>query len=907
MSGKSVTTRNGVQGRLLDDFVAVDIETTGLDPATSEILELAAVRFRNGDVSETFEQLVLPNGDIPVEVQMLTGIKPEAVTGCPRLRDVLAPFRDFVGRSPIVGHNLGFDLSFLEPALRQHGLPSMPAERIDTLLLSRLLFPKGEAHSLAVMQSLLNVAADGEHRAAADAAAAGRVLLSLTGRASEMGREALQALADACATVPPLDRLLGEFASDAVGRGIAKPEAERNFLPRLDTPARKRGSLEDDVSRFLGPGGPLSAVLPGYECRHEQIDMAVEVARTFDREEILVVEAGTGVGKTLAYLVPSLIAAHRLEKRVVVSTRTKNLQEQVFRHDLPLLRRAGLAPVAAALLKGMSNYLCLRKYREGMERGITGATADALLPVVAWMRTTRTGDLEEGIALTRAARFIAADPGTCLGTRCPHRRRCFYQAARRQAQQAGLVVANHALLVADIRAGGAVLGPYSFLIVDEAHALEQTALDGFGGACWLAELERRTRQVEALAGRDTGLRAACAEVVESARSFFDLVTTAAQHVSATGPEGAGKRVRFVGGDQFHSVWGSESLALAENVKRFTHDVRQLGRRLSAGSDAESRTAADLQGIADVLDEWGSRLAILGLGEERDRVFWCEQSRDRWGLVEAPVEVGHVLRETPFGAVKGAVCCSATLAVESSFDFFRERVGLADSPRVGEAHFGSPFDLEGQLMIAIASYLPPPRGDGFARELTRAVAAVSQVLGRGAMVLFTSHSLLRESRTLLDGVVAGAPLLAQGLDGSRSSLKDRFGRSKEAILLGADSFWEGIDLPGEALECLVITKLPFPVPTDPVIQAQAERVEAVGRNGFEHYMLPKAVLKLRQGIGRLIRTRDDKGVAVVLDGRLLTARYGRVFLESLAVKPVLARTEDELVALLASWKTKAGWT
>jgi ATP-dependent DNA helicase DinG len=176
-----------------------------------------------------------------------------------------------------------------------------------------------------------------------------------------------------------------------------------------------------------------------------------------------------------------------------------------------------------------------------------------------------------------------------------------------------------------------------------------------------------------------------------------------------------------------------------------------------------------------------------------------------------------------------------------------------------------------------------------------------------MVLFTSHSLLRESRTLLDGVVAGAPLLAQGLDGSRSSLKDRFGRSKEAILLGADSFWEGIDLPGEALECLVITKLPFPVPTDPVIQAQAERVEAAGRSGFEHYMLPKAVLKLRQGIGRLIRTRDDKGVAVVLDGRLLTARYGRVFLESLAVKPVLARTEDELVALLASWKTKAGWT
>jgi ATP-dependent DNA helicase DinG len=523
------------------------------------------------------------------------------------------------------------------------------------------------------------------------------------------------------------------------------------------------------------------------------------------------------------------------------------------------------------------------------------------------MRTTRTGDLEEGIALSRAARFIGADPATCLGARCPHRRRCFYQSARRQAQQAGLVVVNHALLIADLRAGGAVLGPYSFLIVDEAHALEQAALDGFGGACWPAELERRVRQVEAALGRGSALRESGMQLVAAADSVFDLVASAAQQLGVTAPEGVGRRLRFAGGDQFHGVWGSESLALAENVKRFTGEVRLSSRRLSTGSEAEARTAMDLQGIADVIDEWGQRVARFGLGEEQDRVFWGEQGRDRWGLVEAPIDVGDVLRESLFEAVGGAVCCSATLTVESSFDFFRERIGLGTSPKVTEVRFGSPFQLERQLMIAVASYLPLPREGGFPREVTRAVAAVSRVLGRGPMVLFTSHSLLRESRALLDGLMEGATLLAQGLDGSRSSLKDRFSRSREAILLGADSFWEGIDLPGEALECLMITKLPFPVPADPMVQAQAERVEAAGGSGFEHYMLPKAVVKLRQGIGRLIRTRDDKGVAVILDGRLLTARYGRVFLESLAVKPVVARTENELMALLSGWKTKVGWT
>ncbi len=901
-----MTTNERSQRRLLDEFVAVDIETTGLDPATSEVLELAAVRFRYGDALEAFEQLVRPEGAIPPEVQMLTGIRPEAVAGCPSLHEALPRFRNFVGQGPVVGHNLGFDLSFLEPALRKGGLPPLPAARIDTLLLSRLVFPTAAGHSLAAMQSLLEVPGGGEHRAAADALAAGRVLVSLVSRAAGAGSQALLALADACAGVPPLARLLREVASDATGPDITKQVSAPNFLPRLDVTVRPHGSLEDDVERFLRASGPLAAVLPTYECREEQIDMARGVAGSFTREEILVVEAGTGVGKTLAYLVPCLMGAGRFGKRAVVSSRTKNLQEQVFRHDLPLLRRAGLAPVGAALLKGMTNYLCLRKYREGMERGIAGASADALLPVVAWMRTTRTGDLEEGVALARAARFVGADPATCLGARCPHRRRCFYQVARRQAQQAGLVIVNHALLVADLRAGGSVLGPYSFLVVDEAHALEQAALEGFGGACWQAELERRVRQVEAMVGPGAGLREACTALLAASDSVFGLVASAAQQVGAAVPEGVGRRLRFVGGDRFHAVWGSESLALADRVKRFTGEVRFFGRRLSTGAEAEMQMAVELEGIADATDEWGERLARLGLGEDGDRVFWGEQGRERWGLVEAPIEVSHILQESLFRAIQGAVCCSATLAVESSFDFFRERVGLASSPRVIEAQFGSPFHLERQLMVAVASYLPSPREDGFGREVTRAVAAVSRALGRGPLVLFTSHSLLRESRALLDGLLEGTPLLAQGLDGSRSSLKDRFSRSKEAILLGADSFWEGVDLPGEALECLVITKLPFPVPTDPMVQAQAERVEAAGGSGFEHYMLPKAVVRLRQGVGRLIRARNDKGVAVLLDRRLLTARYGRVFLESLPAGPVVARTEDELVALLCTWKRKVGW-
>jgi Rad3-related DNA helicase len=460
--------------------------------------------------------------------------------------------------------------------------------------------------------------------------------------------------------------------------------------------------------------------------------------------------------------------------------------------------------------------------------------------------------------------------------------------------------------VADLAAGGSVLGPYAVVVVDEAHALEDTAIDGFGGACWPAELDRRLQQIGAAAPGRPELRAQLREVGGAGASLWDAVASAAAGLAGSSPEGTARRLRFTGGDRFQSMWSTEAHALAGKAGELVQGVRKESARLAGMGEEQAQAAAELEGLAAMLEEWHRRLEGFAVGDDEQSVLWCEQRRDRWGLVAAPIEVSDLLAELLFDAVETAVCCSATLTVAGSFEFFRTRTGVTASGRALESRYGSPFPLEQQVKAVVVSYLSAPRSEQFHRDVAHTVATASRVLGRGPLVLFTAHSLLRRSLSTLWELMGDTPVLAQGISGSRTGLRDLFSESREAILLGSDSFWEGVDLPGEALECLVMTKLPFAVPTDPLVQAQTERIEAGGGSSFDGYMVPKAAVKLRQGIGRLIRTRNDKGVAILLDRRLLTARYGQVFLDSLPVKPVVARNEEELITVLKAWKKTAGW-
>ncbi len=887
-------------------FVAIDLETTGLDPDDAEILELGAVQFVEGDAVETFSALVRPAGPIPPEIQTLTGIVSAQVAGCPPLEEVLPHFRSFVGDTTMVGHNIGFDLSFLEPALAEANLEPLPKDHIDTLLLAKLLFPTRGSHSLAELAALLEVHVPQSHRAAADARTAGELFLVLARRAGRIGKARTLELAEAAAGLPAMSRVFRRAAQGGVTQSLVSPEPGRNYWPRLRWAPVQTGDLRVEVRRFLEPDGPLAKVLPSYEPRREQVEMAARIVEALELREQLVVEAGTGVGKTLAYLVPCLLWSHRTHKKVVVSTRTKNLQEQIFRHDLPLLRKAGLAPVPTGLLKGMGNYLCLKKYHTEMHRAPVGKRADLLLPVVAWVGTTRTGDLEEGQTLLRAAMLVAADPATCTGARCPYRKRCFFFKARRRAQESGVVVVNHPLLVADLTSNKSVLGSYSFVVVDEAHALEQAALEALAADCGPGELDYRLQEVARLAAKQRSLLKALTGVSVAGPAFFELVQIAADRRAVHTPGDTGRRFRFSRGDEFHAAWMAEALALAEDVRALSAALAARSDRLLEGPKEGWDAALEFQGVAGALDEWRERLEMLAMAEEMDRVYWCEQRRGRWRLIASPVDVSAYLSDELFGAVEGGVCCSATLQVANDFDFFEKRVGLSGKGEVIEACFGSPFPFPEHMMAIVAAYLPSPSEDRFHEAVSRVVETTYRVLERGPMVLFTSHSLLRRSRTDLAELLNECTVLAQGLDGSRVSLQRQFAMSRRSILLGTDSFWEGVDLPGEALEFLVLTKLPFPVPSDPVIQAQAERVEARGGNGFEQYMLPRAVVKFRQGIGRLIRSKSDRGVVILLDHRLLTARYGRVFLDSLPVTPVVVHDEEALAATLLNWKQKVGW-
>jgi ATP-dependent DNA helicase DinG len=642
------------------------------------------------------------------------------------------------------------------------------------------------------------------------------------------------------------------------------------------------------VHAFFSETGPLSKA-KNFEFRPEQQEMAAAVAQALEEERHLVIEAGTGVGKSLAYLAPAILFGLERHKKAIVSTYTINLQEQLLYKDIPILKKVLPVEFEAALMKGRQNYLCPRRLKRALESVkelFTGPEASELQRLAEWAGTTRDGSLSD-LSVEPDPRVwtqVCSEAHICTQKTCGQDPHCFYQRARKRLLAADLIVLNHTLLFillgspdAQQEREGGFLFPNDFIIFDEAHTVEQVAskqigigVSQYGLRSTIQRLyNARTRKGLFTVMRDAvGVRLA-AELVEDVDKFFAAVE--AKSNFRKGREFRVRDVDFVP-DTINGRLTALQARIAEAVKRADDEIlkaelQEFGRRICDARD----------GIAIFLEQ-----------SAPEHVYWVERTgkTERFlALNAAPIDLAPVLRRMLFRENCCCVMTSATLAVgRADLAYFRERTGATEAEPL---QLGSPFDFQRQMKMFIVQKMPDPRDAAYQKELERWIAHFVAKTDAGAFVLFTSYRDMQQVGGAMQKffVENGMNLLMQGAGAPRSKLLEQFKSTPRSVLFGTDSFWGGVDVPGEALSNVIITRLPFAVPDHPLIEAKLELIEERGGDPFTEYSLPEAILKLRQGVGRLIRTKSDRGIIVILDNRIVTRPYGRAFMQALPKCPV----------------------
>jgi ATP-dependent DNA helicase DinG len=642
--------------------------------------------------------------------------------------------------------------------------------------------------------------------------------------------------------------------------------------------------------QFFGPGGVLARTHPAYEFRRGQLQMAEAVEQALTERRHLIVEAGTGTGKTLAYLLPVI----RSGKRVIISTGTKTLQEQLFFKDVPFLQEH-LGELRVCYMKGRGNYLCRQKlYDLTAQPLLNGLEEINHFRIISdWEKTTETGDRSELAELPENSHLwpkLDARTDRCIGSECQQFQRCFITEMRRRAAESDIIIVNHHLFCADLAIKAAaerapdagVLPDASVVVFDEAHELEDVATDYFGVTVsnlrveeLLRDVENTLRRVEAPV---TEVMPACAHVRDRSQFFFSLI-----------PPGEG-RFAFENRPEFLEENGDEYLGLQNALLHLHSELRAIPNK-----------PEEIHALARRVEELRVNLGFILEAQERNTVFWIERRAGRGAqhnvfLQATPITVSDILQKTLFEHLESAVLTSATLAVAGGFEYIRNRLGVQHARElVVQSH----FDYESQALLYVPPDLPDPRQPQFVERAAERVQQLLEITRGRAFCLFTSHALMHQLYERLLGELQ-FPMLLQG-NAPKNVLLEEFRLTPNAVLFATSSFWQGVDVQGEQLSCVIIDKLPFAVPNDPVVAARIRAIDEDGGNAFYEYQVPSAVISLKQGFGRLIRSLHDRGLLCLLDNRILKKQYGRVFLDSL---PRYGRTM-EIKAVEQFFGRKAG--
>ncbi|MBI5825066.1 MAG: DEAD/DEAH box helicase family protein [Chloroflexi bacterium] len=906
-------------------IVSLDIETTGLDENREAIIEIAAVKFNGRRVEDEFSTLINPGKHIPDFISGLTGIDDAMVRQAPRLRDIAHELTAFVGDAPILGHNVKFDIGFL----RKAGLFEYQ-QTLDTYELASVLMPTASRYNLGSLGQQLNIPLPATHRALDDARVTQAAYVRLFDMACEVPIDTLNEIVQ-----------LGDFVDWDAGwvfqqalqiRAKQGTQAKRiktaSFSgPLFDSPKKESSTPiqkneeptpldPEEIASVLEYGGPFSQYFESYEHRPEQVEMLKAITNALSTGNHLMVEAGTGVGKSFAYLVPAAYFATQNNTRVVVSTNTINLQDQLIKKDLPSLKAALNLDLRSAIMKGRSNYLCPRRLDYMRSHGPKDATEMRVLAkILVWMLDNASGDRNElnltGPTEREAWMRLSAEDDACTTETCMGRMggSCPFQRAKQAAQNSHLLVVNHALLLSDVASGSRVLPEYDYVIVDEAHHMESAITGALSFRMTQNDIERMMKE---LGGSSAGLLGRIlTDLHQSLRpSEFGLLQQKIKHATdqafrveqlakqffnvlsdfiATQREGQPQsnyswqlRIQpatrtLPGWDDVEMMWGQTGETLALLVKSLEEIYKGLGELLTEGHDSVEDIMGNVSSLIRRMTEAEAAASGLMHKPSNELIYWVEVNPrgERLSLNAAPLRVGPLVQKHLWHEKASVIMASATLTTHGEFQYIRNTLSAEDVDTVA---LGSPFDYESSTLLYVANDMPEPNAQGYQQMLDKTILATAKATGGRMLVLFTSYAALKKTAQAITGPLAREDIFVyeQGEGASPNALLESFKTTERAVLLGTRSFWEGVDVPGDSLSVVVITKLPFGVPSDPIIAARSELYE----DSFNQYYLPESILKFRQGFGRLIRTASDRGIVAILDRRVLTKQYGRLFLESL---------------------------
>jgi len=922
------------------DLIILDLETTGLDPQKDAIIEFGAVKLRDGEIVDTYSTLINPDRPIPPEITALTGIRDEdflsrphkpgepVIRPAPYLNQALPIIRSFVGNAPIIGHNIGFDLSFLYPlGIFQSNL------WIDTYDLASILLPSAIRYNLASLANEFNIELVEHHRALDDARATGLLYWVLWEKALSLSAEVLQSIINVSYA---LEWNARSFFQAAYAEKRSRNKEESGAPKQIDLSSSELIPLDSkaadtSIEDIMGERGLFAVNLAEYEDRPQQSVMAKRIWESLQDGKHLILEAGTGIGKSLAYLLPSALWAVRSQQRVVVSTYTLNLQDQILSNDIPLLEKGLKRSVNANIMKGRGNYLCIQRLSALQQRQpADGDELRILAKVLVWLSTGGNGEKNQinlrGPVENGIWSRLSAEDENCSLERCEvvAQGQCPFYKARKAAEAADILVVNHALLLTDSHRENQVLPAFDNLIIDEAHHFESAVTDAFtvridesylryrvadltsSNRGLLAEVLSRLKhnlsnldfeRLRAFIGNInasatamemhlTKLFQALRDIVGQTESDF-VITVRLEDVIR-------KKSTFVIVQEHWQIMEEFFLVVSQAMEKLAHAVRKFESKDIPNLEVMiSSIQANAQYFASIHQE----ISDFVQSPKENTIYWIAIGHNRLvSLNAAPLHVGKLVQDHIWNQKRSVILTSATLQPKGNFNHIQERLGTDDIPTDA---IDSPFDYRKSTLIYVPNDMPEPNEKfRYQSAVERSLVHVATALDGKTLALFTSYSQLQQTAQAIRPLLAlGGITVFDQLDNSnRQVLIDSFKAGERSVLLGTRSFWEGIDIPGVSLSALVITRLPFPVPNEPIFSARSETY----KDAFNEYTLPEAIIRFKQGFGRLIRSSEDRGIVVLLDKRIISKGYGQAFLDSLPDCTVQFGALDKIGSAAQNW-------
>lgn len=930
----------------MERFVVIDLETTGHSPANKDkIIEIGLVIIEDNKIVDQRNTLFNPARPIPPFITNLTKIKNEDVENAPYFHEKADKIIELFEDSYLVAHNVPFDLGFLNGELQKNGRPALKNPVIDTVELSRILCPTAPGYKLNQLAEHFDIKHTNPHRALSDAYVTAELFLKLKDKLESLPYETLYHLSN-------LEKMLksdlgiifqeqlekASFENHDSGitsfNGIAFRMEDEDVLEDVKTNT-SFGEYLDDIYEA---GGTLQAYLSNYEKRTGQREMSETIYDAFQAKKHALIEAETGTGKSLAYLLPALYEAVSTKKRLVVSTYTTQLQTQLLNEEIPLIKKIVPFPFHAVLLKGKSHYISLERFAYELNNNeqdnydITLTKAILLI----WLTETLTGDIDEIQLPSFGYSFfnrISAEAEGKIDVFSPWHQYSFYTRIKRKAQKSDLIITNHALLCTDMFNNYRYIPAYSKLIIDEAHHLESTAAHHYGMRTNNITLHFILNQIgrsaeNKLFGRIIGKYSDSLDglsfekwddIFDKTKSEIDelfeyLIDYVVQKKSKTQILSDVGRIQYRFDDEIKNTktWNT----IKEIVSRLTFYYRDLIHYLSLidvyleeESHYNKNDKQELLNIMEKLQSIIDELEVLFLSEEvLNHVQWIEIDSKGVNytvhLYSEPADVSSLLLDDLFMKKDSVVLTSATLTMRNSFQFIIKRLGLPEE-RLLTKQIASPFSYEKQVQLLVPNDFPNMKYgdmDDFIYATSEAILSLAEITDGRMLVLFTSYDMLKKSYKLLKEIMGDKyMLIGQGItSGSRSRLKKSFQSFERSILLGTSSFWEGVDIPGEDLSCLMIVRLPFQPPNHPVFEARAEELKNSGGNPFMDLSLPNAVIRFKQGFGRLIRSANDRGIVFICDARVTQKQYGKYFTDSIPKVPLKYDSTQKLIHIAKNW-------